>query len=105
MRHDLFLNPNRRERAGFPLIVALQADVAEGEFRVVAPLTAVTSRTPTSRLVPIVEHAGQHYVVLFNLIANLPTRLLRHPVGSIAQYRDDLTRALDWLFLGFDGND
>jgi hypothetical protein len=38
--------------------------------------------------------------VLFNLITNLSGRLLRHPVGSIAQYRDDLTRALDWLFFG-----
>jgi hypothetical protein len=27
-------------------------------------------------------------------------RFLRHPVGSIAQYREDLTRALDWLFFG-----
>jgi toxin CcdB len=98
MQHDLFFNPNRHERAGFPFIVALQADVTEGEFRVIAPLTAVTSRTPASRLLPIVQHNGKQYVVLFNLLTNLPARLLRRPVGSIAQYRDDLTRALDWLF-------
>jgi toxin CcdB len=100
MQDDLFLNPNRRERMGFPLIVTLQADVTEGALRVVAPLTAVTSRTPTSRLVPIVEHDGKPYAVVFNLMTNLSTRLLRHPVGSIARYRDDLTRALDWLFFG-----
>jgi hypothetical protein len=100
MQHDLFLNPNRRERMGFPLIVTLQADVTEGALRVVAPLTAVTSCTPTSRLVPIVEHDGKPYAVVFNLMTNLSTRLLRHPVGSIARYRDDLTRALDWLFFG-----
>ena len=43
MQHDLFANPNRRERLGFPLIVELQANIAEGAFRVVAPLTAVTA--------------------------------------------------------------
>ncbi len=101
MQHDLFANPNRRERLGFPLIVELQANIAEGAFRVVAPLTAVTAGTPINRLVPIIEHNGEHFAVLFNLITNLSSRLLRHPVGSIAQYRDDLSRALDWLFFGF----
>ena len=100
MQHDLFANPNRRERLGFPLIVELQANIAEGAFRVVAPLTAVTAGTPINRLVPIIEHNGEHFAVLFNLITNLSSRLLRHPVGSIAQYRDDLSRALDWLFFG-----
>jgi hypothetical protein len=100
MQHDLFANPNRRERAGFPLIVTLQADVAEGAYRIIAPLTRSTSRTPVSRLVPVVEHGGEHYAVVLNLMVNISARLLRHPVGSIAQYRDDLTRALDWLFWG-----
>jgi hypothetical protein len=50
--------------------------------------------------VPIVEHNGCHYTILFNLMTNLSSRLLRHPVGSIAQYHDDLSRALDWLFFG-----
>jgi hypothetical protein len=30
----------------------------------------------------------------------IPTRLLRHPVGSIAAYQKDIVRALDWLFCG-----
>jgi hypothetical protein len=50
--------------------------------------------------VPIVEHNGRRYAILFNLMTNLSSRLLRHPVGSIAQYHDDLSRALDWLFFG-----
>jgi toxin CcdB len=84
---------------GFPLIVELQANIAEGAFRVVAPLTAVTAGTPINKLVPIIEHDSEHFA-LFNLITNLSSRLLRHPVGSIAHYRDDLSRALDWLFFG-----
>jgi len=100
MQHDLYANPNRRERVGFPFVVDLQANVAEGVYRIVVPLTAATAGTPISRLVPIVVHDGQRFAVLLNLMTNLPGRLLRHPVGSIAQYRDDLSRALDWLFLG-----
>ena len=49
---------------------------------------------------PVVEHDGQHYGVLIHLITNPSNRLLRHPVGSIAHYRDDLTQALHWLFFG-----
>jgi toxin CcdB len=100
MQHDLFANPNQRERLGYPLIVELQASVVEGGYRIVAPLTAATARTPITRLMPIIEHEGHNYAVLFNLITNLPNRFLRHPVGSIAHFRDDLTRALDWLFFG-----
>jgi hypothetical protein len=64
------------------------------------PADRGTAGTPINRLVPIIEHNGEHFVVLFNLITNLSSRLLRHPVGSIAQYRDDLSRALYWLFFG-----
>jgi hypothetical protein len=63
-------------------------------------LTTVAARGLTTRLVPIVQHDGGNYAALFNSITHLSARLLRHPVGSIARYRDDLTRALDWLFFG-----
>ena len=99
MQHDLFVHPNRRTRAVYPLIVVLQADVAEGEERIVAPLT-YSSAGPGSRLRPVVMHDGEHFMVIMRLLGLVPARLLRHPVGSIAPYRDDLTRALDWLFFG-----
>jgi hypothetical protein len=100
MQHDLFANPNRRERLGFPFIVDLQADTVDSAYRIIAPLTAASPRAPITRLLPIVEHEGQRYAVLFSLMTSLSARLLRHPVGSIAPWRDDLTRALDWLFFG-----
>jgi toxin CcdB len=99
-QHDLFANPNRRGRGVYPLIVALQANVVGGESAIVAPLTPVTALTPKSRLLPIVAHGEHRYVVVFSFITNIPARLLRYPVGSVAAYRDDLTRALEWLFFG-----
>jgi toxin CcdB len=101
MQHDLFVNPNRRARSIYPLLVVLQADVAEGDGRIVAPLTTTAIvPAPPRRVLPLVSHAGQDYVVMIRLLGFLSVRHLRGPVGSIAQYRDDITRALDWLFFG-----
>jgi toxin CcdB len=99
MQHELFAHPNKRARTMYPLLVVLQADVAEGDERVVAPLT-FASAEPPSRMRPLVSHEGENFVVVMRLLGLVPSRLLRHPVGSIARYRDDITRALDWLFFG-----
>jgi hypothetical protein len=49
---------------------------------------------------PVVAHDGSDYGLLLPLMGAVPVRLLRHAVGSIAQHRDDITRALDWLLWG-----
>jgi toxin CcdB len=103
MQHDLFVNPARRVRAVYPLVVVLQADadIVEADTRIVAPLTttAIVPNPPT-RVLPLVSHDGRDYVVMMRLVGVLPTRQLGQPVGSIAQHRDDIARALDWLFFG-----
>ena len=33
-------------------------------------------------------------------MTSLPRTVLRHPLGSVAACRDEITRALDWLFTG-----
>jgi len=101
MQHDLFVNPGRRTRAVYPLVVVLQADVVEADTRIVAPLTTtIIVPNPPTRVLPLVSHDGRDYVVMMRLVGVLPARQLRQPVGSIARYRDDITRALDWLFFG-----
>jgi toxin CcdB len=99
-QHDLFANPNRAARSSYPFVAILQASVVGGQTQVVAPLIVVSARVPRSRLLPIVEHDGATYAVMLGLISHLSARLLPHPVGSIARYRVDLVRALDWLFFG-----
>jgi toxin CcdB len=102
MQHELFANPNARSRRAYPLVVVLQSDIAEGESRLVAPLAPHTGplTRAASRALPLVDHDGEHYAVALPLISSLPRNQLRHTVGNIAQYRDGLTRALDWLFFG-----
>ncbi len=100
MQHKLFANPSRRARSVYPLVVVLQVDIAEGAERIVAPLSRAGGNEPSSRLRPLIQHDGKDFIVLMRLLGILPVRVLRHPVGSIAQYRDDLIRAIDWLFCG-----
>lgn len=97
---DLFANPNRGLRSSYPLIVLLQAHVVDGKTGLVAPLISAPVGVPVSRSLRVVEHRGQRHAVAVELVTNLPARVLRHPVGSIAQYRDELIRAIDWLFSG-----
>jgi len=102
MQHDLHVNPNQRTRRAYPFVVELQADIAEGDNRLIAPLAPPTGpfAGATSRAIPQIDHDGSRYVVALPLISSLPRNQLRIPVGSIASYRDDITRALDWLFFG-----
>jgi hypothetical protein len=102
MQHDLFANPADRTRRGFPFIAVLQADIAgEGRGRVVAPL-APRRLMPgaVGRLLPIVRHDDVEFLLALELMTTVPISALRQRLGSIAQYRDDVTRALDWLFTG-----
>jgi toxin CcdB len=82
-------------------VVTLQADVVEADTRIVAPLTTTAIvPNPPSRVLPMIVHDGRDYVVLMRLMGVLPARQLRYSIGTIAHYRDDITRALDWLFFG-----
>jgi hypothetical protein len=102
MQHDVFANPATRSRASYPFLVVLQADMsAERDGRIVAPMAPVAALTGSAgRLLPVVEHAGQKYYVILELMTSLPRTTLRNPLGSVASFRDDITRALDWLFTG-----
>jgi toxin CcdB len=102
MQHDLFANPAVRTRHAFPFIVVLQADIAgEGRGRIVAPLAPRRSMPDAvGRLLPIVRHNDTEFLLALELMTTVPVTALRQRLGSIAQHRDDIARALDWLFTG-----
>jgi toxin CcdB len=101
MQHEIFVNPSERFRVAFPLIAEIQADVAEGRDRLVAPLApfATYSGGP-ARLSPIVQHGGSAFYLVLPLMGLLPRNRLTKPVGTIKQHRDAIVRAIDWLFTG-----
>jgi toxin CcdB len=101
MQHEVFVNPSQRFRAAFPVIAVLQADVAEGRDRMVAPMApfATYSGSP-GRLSPIVQYGGATFYLVLPLMGLLPHTRLTKPIGTIRAYRDDIVRAIDWLFTG-----
>ncbi len=102
MQHEVFANPAPRTRAAFPYLAVLQADfAAEGRARIVAPMAPRASMaTAAGRLLPIVRHAEEDYLLAVELMVSVPRTELRRSLGSIAAQRDDITKALDWLFNG-----
>jgi toxin CcdB len=102
MQHDVFANPAPRTRAAFPFIAVVQADLsAEGRSRMVAPMAPRAAMPGAAgRLLPIVRHDGHAFLLAVELMVSLPVTALRDPLGSIAAHRDDITRAVDWLFTG-----
>jgi toxin CcdB len=102
MQHEVFANPAPRTRAAFPFIAVLQADVAdEGRGRIIAPM-APRSAMPSAPgwIAPLVRHADQNYLLVLELMTSISRTVLRAPLGSVAAHRDEITRALDWLFTG-----
>lgn len=97
---DLFKNP----RGGtYPLLVDIQADVLSRlATRVVVPLVTVKryGARPMTRLNPVVTVRGISYVLAFQELAAIPASALGERVGSLAEQRDDLVRAIDLLFTG-----
>ena len=99
MQHDVFSNPSRLSRSNFPPIAVMEQDFASSDERLCASLLR-RQRGPISRGAPVVMLDGIDYSVILQQMRPFPARLLRRPIGSIAAYRDDIVRALDWSFTG-----
>ena len=100
MQHDVFANPVSRMRGAFPFIVNLQSDHAPSEERLCAPLYIMELTIDSARFAPAVLVHDRPFRLLLLRIATVHRRYLRRPIGSVAAYRDDIIRALDWLFTG-----
>jgi toxin CcdB len=99
---DVFPNPVTGARRAYPLVVVLQSDVAQpGRERAVAPL-APRSAFPeiAGRLNPVVRVQRKKHVLLVTSLTTLPARSLRDPVATLADRRDDILAAVDYLFFG-----
>lgn len=100
---DVLDNPIPRARRALPFVAILQSDLADtGRDRVVAPL-APRAAMPTlaGRLIPIVKVAKEEYALLVPSLTTLPAMHLRHVVASLADDRERILAALDYLFIGF----
>ncbi|HEX5421054.1 MAG TPA: CcdB family protein [Gammaproteobacteria bacterium] len=99
---EVFANPITRARQVYPYVVVMQAEVAQiGRESVVAP-TAPRAAFPAipGRLTPVVTIERNAFVLLVTSLTSLPANSLRTAVTSLADRREDILAALDYLFFG-----
>ncbi|WP_322895536.1 MULTISPECIES: CcdB family protein [unclassified Yoonia] len=83
------------------LVVDLQTDlIGIDASRIVAPLRDAGRYVAFPGLTPRVEVEGAIWIVRVQELAAVPGAELRQPVGSLAEHRDALKRALDILIDG-----
>lgn len=63
--------------------------------------TRTSAPSPAQRLNPVLSVEGQQLVMVTQYMAAVPEGELRSGVGSLAEDRDQISTALDMLFLGF----
>ncbi|TNF22876.1 MAG: plasmid maintenance protein CcdB [Rhodobacteraceae bacterium] len=86
---------------GGQLVVDLQTDLIGIEAtRIVAPLREAGRYTAFPGLTPLVEVEGAMWIVRVQELAAVPGTELQTVVGSLADHRDALKRALDILIDG-----
>lgn len=97
-RFDIFEN-----EGGSGYLLDIQSDILSGlNTRVVVPLLPKSSApSPAQRLNPVFSIEGQALVMATQFMAAVPAGELRPCVGNLAEHQDDISAALDMLFLGF----
>jgi|TARA_B100000745_G_scaffold167253_1_gene109464 toxin CcdB len=98
-RFDIFDN-----EGGGGYLLDVQSDLLGGlNTRVVVPLLPQSSApSPAQRLNPVFSIEGQDFVIATQYMAAVPKGELRSCVGNLAEQQDEISAALDMLFLGFD---
>lgn len=103
-RFDVYRNPSGGA-ADTPYVLDVQADLLEDlKTRVVIPLRRrgrFPDLRPPSDLVPAVEVEGIECLLETPKLAAVPVRVLGSPIASLAGRRNDITRAIDFLFQGY----
>lgn len=86
-----------------PFLVLLQTDfLSDLASVVVAPMRPVSAHGPVlKRLHVAVQFLGQDHVVASEQLVSLPRSALGAREGSLAEHRQALLSAVDFLFLGF----
>lgn len=83
-------------------VVDVQADLLEQlATRIVVPLVPRPQTEVLRELTPVIEIDREPHVLLTQELTAVTKRELRKRIGSLAQHRDAIRRALDILLVGF----
>ena len=99
---DVVANPDAIEAVQRPYLVVLQSDLVSGlTSTVVAPLRPREKRNGAQRLNPIVPVEGHEYWLATHELFAVDQCFLRGRVATLADHRDAIMSALDFIFIGF----
>src|SRR4051812_28192275 len=99
---DVFANPDALEAEARPYLVVLQSDLVSGlSSTVVAPLVQHDQLKGAARLNPVFRVEGRECWLATHELFAVDRRLLDRRVASLADQRDEILVALDFLFVGF----
>ncbi len=99
---DVVANPDPIEAAHRPYLVVLQSDLVSGlSSTVVAPLVERDRMKGAQRLNPVLTVEGREYWLATHELFAVDQRILRGTVASVANDRDAIIGALDFVFIGF----
>lgn len=103
-RFDVYANPGRHAGTT-PYLLDVQNDLFDGlDSRVVIPLRSLDHFPQVSlplRLTPLFAIQGRNFLLETPKMGAVPQRILKAPVMSLANERDRIIAALDFLFLGY----
>jgi|OM-RGC.v1.030236535 CcdB protein. len=99
---DVFRNPNPGTRASYPYLLDVQSLLFRDlSTRVVIPLAiASTEREAMQRLTPMLEVRGERLLLMTPQLAGVTLDALGEFVESVADQRDLIVNALDFLLTG-----
>jgi toxin CcdB len=103
-RFSVYRNKNPRTKAAFPFLVDVQSDLLEPlNTRVVIPMTKAPAltRKPVSHLTPEVSFNGDRYLLMTPQLAGVGRSELGPDVGTLAEERQIILAAIDFLLTGF----
>lgn len=99
---NVYKNRNADSRATYPLLLDIQANLLDAlQTRIVVPLTKLTANKKALQgATPVVVIDGEQYLLMTPQLAGVAARELGPLVASIADQRDIITAALDFVFFG-----
>ena len=100
----IYRNKSQRTKSIYPFLVDVQSDLLEQlQTRVVIPLTKTSAlaKKPLSSLTPALRFDGETYVLMTPQLAGVARTDLGAPTGSLAEQRQVIVAAIDFLVMGF----
>ena len=103
VQFDVYVNPGKQTRSAYPFILDLQNTLIDHiATRIVVPLAHAGKfkYEAMKELMPRIEFNGDELLIMIPQIASIPTKVLKQPIGTLEDLRDEIIAALDFAITG-----